>query len=281
MTTTQPSSIDQTPLDGPPPTSARDFQSPKLRRFSQPITLLRYLGHGHDGLVYEAVIPTTGLHVAVKMFWRTRQPARLRGGTRDIEWPFQHECAVAAILEKMKYAIRRTKEHPNETIRLIGDPQNRKHAIHNFMAFCDERRTAQSSDPTYVSAPDFPRVPTCYGWTKVTRRGMPIYQPVDDDTFFWALVYELVQDSQPVKDLTISQNVLDFFYQAGFTMATYKENNWCGATLLDMNDLCPPTFMYWHKSSWLRCDARVWFSPPRNYVDNGTLLADILSHGSK
>jgi len=61
--------IDESFLQGPPPTARSDFQQARLRQFpdgSAKINWLEYLGHGEEGIVYKATIGGSG-PVAVKV----------------------------------------------------------------------------------------------------------------------------------------------------------------------------------------------------------------------
>ncbi|KAK5637587.1 hypothetical protein RRF57_013302 [Xylaria bambusicola] len=99
--------VDENILNGPPPTTWDDFKHARLHQFpgrGTQIKWLDYLGHGEEGIVYKATIGN-GDPVAVKVFWRTLrpnpQPLPQGNGFRAVEWPFEDESRIVALIEKI------------------------------------------------------------------------------------------------------------------------------------------------------------------------------------
>ncbi|KLU92597.1 hypothetical protein MAPG_11542 [Magnaporthiopsis poae ATCC 64411] len=263
--------IDEDFLQGPPPMARRDFRHARLRQFpgsSSKINWLEYLGQGIQGVVYKATIDD-GDPVAVKIFWRThrpdpaKQPSHLRG-PEYFEWPFKDECRAVALMEKIKWAMRRVETDPERTILVKEGPQTVEDAINNLYAFSDAGRHGTArQDGTLTPPPPFPALPECYGWMRVKRDtlselGPPVWEQVNEDVdWHWAIVYEFVPPTP--QDLGVGQAHLDFFYALGFALDPYKPDNWHGGRLVDYNDICPPFTRGWSRHSVCRCEAEEWF----------------------
>ncbi|KAH9909791.1 hypothetical protein F4778DRAFT_789104 [Xylariomycetidae sp. FL2044] len=261
-----PPPIDEDILNGRPPTAWHDFKHAKLRQFPVPATQiewLEYLGHGEQGIVFKATAGNSD-PVAVKVFWRTRQPIyRHPRGFRLIDWPFKDESRTVALLEKLRWVM--SDMQANAAVKIVEGPKTSRDAFRNLHAFSDEGRQSPRTSTRHqlTGPPPFPPLPACYGWMKIPRESLPrldrpVWKEVDDDLdWHWAIVYELVPGA--TQDLAVGQMHLDFFYAIGFAMEAYKPDNWHGGRLVDLNDICSPFCRGWRAGSVYPREATTWF----------------------
>ncbi|KAK3939768.1 hypothetical protein QBC46DRAFT_408948 [Diplogelasinospora grovesii] len=86
----------------------------------------------------------------------------------------------------------------------------------------------------------------------------PVWEEVDQDfDWQWAIVYEFVQGTK--QDMKVAQTHLDFFYATGFAMEAFKQDNWHGGRLIDMNDVCSPFAKGWYPTGIRPRVAETWF----------------------
>lgn len=176
-----------------------------------------------------------------------------------------------AILEKMKWALKKTEDDPNQSILLQKDPRTRSDAVRNLRAFSEEARLSPEKPYNARPPPPFPPLTACYGWMKMERRKVPDVSPpvgpppgtAMDEAFDWSwvLVYEFVPAAK--QDLAIGQLHLDFFFWGGFAIEPYKFENWRGGRLVDFCELstCLPfRGLQWNKYGWLPLVAETWFT---------------------
>ncbi|KXJ85276.1 hypothetical protein Micbo1qcDRAFT_128347 [Microdochium bolleyi] len=238
--------LGQEALQGEPKCTKQEFYRPRLRYcpFAQQLQWGAYLGHGMDGMVWEAH------HIqpyAVKVFWEAerRDPERYY-------WAPEIECRNAALLEKIQSS--------SECVLPYSDPTTRDQAQANLLAFSDNPQHLQypqnSATAFTLMAKDRPRLRRCYGWTTVTSRGsiqakigstVRTFVPA---TEYLAIVYEFVEESILSRDRNMDQErckvqtQLDFLWRVGFYFCIpLRAEDWCAQILLDMSVLRSP----WHR----------------------------------
>ena len=138
-------------------------------------------------------------------------------------------------------------------------------ALYNFFALSDEARPRsrpRTASQNRMPPPPFPSLPRCYGWIKIDWREIPkldppVRMPVDEVDWHWAIVYEYVPGQ--VQDNAVGQAHLDFFRAVGFSLGSYKPDNWHGGRLIDMNDIYSPFTRGWNKYTMEYRDAKEFF----------------------
>ncbi|KAH7016331.1 uncharacterized protein B0I36DRAFT_216011, partial [Microdochium trichocladiopsis] len=234
--------LEQKALQGEPSCTKQEFYRPRLRYcpFAQQLQWGAYLGHGMDGMVWEAH------HIqpyAVKVFWEAE-----RRDSKLYYWAPEIECQNAALLEKIQSSSEYDRILPHD------NPTTRDQARANLLAFSDNRQQQQQSRNSAIAftfmARDRPRLRRCYGWTTVTSRHsiqVNIGETVRNfvpTTEYLAIVYEYVEESAISRDKDEDarrrevQTQLDFLWTIGFSFRIpLRAADWCDNILLDMSVL--------------------------------------------
>ncbi|KAI1495738.1 hypothetical protein F5X99DRAFT_108007 [Biscogniauxia marginata] len=253
--------VDETPLEGPPGTTLKDFQTLKLRRFpgrAEDIKWLGLLGQGNEWFVSKASIDGYS-PVAIKVFWITsqRRPHIVPRGrslpgfvTVITEFPFKTESRTVDLIQKIESAMSEVQQNPQQTIAIMRGPKTREMVKKNLMAFSKEARDSSQVPASELEGPPppVPPFPRCHGWLRIDNSLLPfkhlLRQKPDKVGWSWAIVYEYVPSAVP--DIVLAQKFFDFSYDIGLVM-TFKADNWHGGRLVDMNDIKMPTTSSWQE----------------------------------
>ncbi|KAG7291120.1 hypothetical protein NEMBOFW57_001130 [Staphylotrichum longicolle] len=253
---------DDTPMVGPPGTTATDFKMPRLRRC--PFTLDSMIWEarvdgGIDGYVWKVSFGAKG-PFALKVFW----------DAEPVDFPTyyapQRECQNAALLQMIQTAGEQ-EAAASRAVLVNAKPTTWDDAVANLAAFSDEARLAQPAraDHASVMPPRFhqvstiPRMKRCYGWLTIpghvlreldwSLRPPPVQvdmikRHLAFDREYIAIVYEFVEEGESDPDTV--QKALDFFWLAGFSRTfSPLSKNWKSGVLVDLSDIIPPRGYGW------------------------------------
>ncbi|KAI1495603.1 hypothetical protein F5X99DRAFT_116261 [Biscogniauxia marginata] len=248
--------IDDTPLQGPPKTTRRALENPRLRRFPgsvNDITWIEYIGHGEEGHVYLADITDYG-RVAVKVFWDTYQ-------CPHYTFPVKSESRTVDLLQKLQAALSEAEKSPTQTIMVKHGAENRHVAQSNIRAFSDEERESSGNpyDESKQPVPSPPPFPSCHGWLEIQNTQLPNVYPQrhrvpDPSGHSIAIVYEYVEETQlddagkPIIDYTVTQSFFDYLRAVGLGLS-FTGRNWRQSRLVDFNDIRTPPNPRWSNMS--------------------------------
>ena len=142
-------------------------------------------------------------------------------------------------------------------------PRTKDAAKANLLAFSNEVRLQRKTrfNSTLSPVKSMPRIRQCYGWLQLTggdllrllprRLLSPEYDVsklkryIDLDVCYTAAVYEFVEDTG--NDRVVVQEVLDFFWRAGFShVLAPRACNWKSGVLIDLSDIIHPMGYGWH-----------------------------------
>ncbi|KAK8010453.1 hypothetical protein PG990_009418 [Apiospora arundinis] len=270
-----PSTITEEPAPSTPAQSItwNDMRRAKMHPLpeSADLEIKSYLGQGIEGIVFKGKIHND-THVAIKVPLRRR----LDGGTAEMPWPFQEECRNAALLQNLRQGMEIVADH-GRRVRVKTKPEDAGEMKQNILAFCTEPSSSSSSSSTraesseddggggeYTTLTEFPPLPRCYGWARIERETLETFPEFGRDAyagsevdFRYALIYDYMSEgrsprSSAIRD--IMQKQLNFFYLTGFNIEPYKEDNWRGGVLVDMNDLASLFGPWWDEGYVARYD---------------------------
>jgi len=80
----------------------------------------------------------------------------------------------------------------------------------------------------------------CYGWISINSKNLPRGILIDHQSYYYAIVYDLVPSTKMDIDPKIIQDQLDFIYQSGLHLETVQLSNWRQSKLVDFGDLRAP-----------------------------------------
>ncbi|KAH7008898.1 hypothetical protein EDB80DRAFT_751445 [Ilyonectria destructans] len=272
--------LDESPMIGPAPWSAKHFQQPRLRRCTMDPSTLAWesrLGGGLDGYVWKVWFGDAG-PFALKLFW---------DNPPDFFHYFaaQRECHNSAIFQMIEASMAQAAAD-SRSIHVHANPQTQNEALDNQFAFSDEN-LAQSSQadskpaspstidpesPNSVPITSMPRLRECYGWMKLPGEifhDLPMdlcVQPytvskvkrsVDSREEYIAVIYEYIEEGG--NDPFVVEEVDRFFWLTGFChTVSPAARNWKSGVLIDLADMIdadgfewdPTLYRPW-KASWI------------------------------